>query len=116
MASAMDLFKMVRALTRQTELGNIRWTEESQGGDYLWTGTSASVELEAVDLDYSFPIKFSVYDGSGILYGRWVTHAETELGEGKAWDDEVRKLWAVVHKVRDPVSDILKDLEALPPF
>ncbi len=116
MATAEQLIAMLRGLVTQTELGNVKWQERGGGGTYRWTGSTASVGLEAVDGDGMFPIRLSIYDANGRRVHSWVTEETTEDGGARMWDDLVRRLWDLVHNARDPVISILKDLDALPPF
>jgi len=112
MAEAGHVFKMLCSLATHTELGHIRWEEESPGGCYVWEGSEASVVLESVDRDDDYPIRFRVVDRDLRSVGPWVTDVLSETNE-KEWDDQVRKLWSLVHGRPGPIASLLKDLDGL---
>lgn len=114
MATGAQLFSMIRSLITQTELGNVRW-DEIEPYVHRFVGSGSAAQIESVDRDGDFPLRFSVLNSDGSRFKSWITDFRTSGDGGRQWDDQVRKLWHLVSQ-KDPVVTLLEDLENLPPF
>lgn len=109
-------FKLVRELAQHTRLGNVKWDEVDQPNAFIWSAGESAVLIRSLNGTREYPVELSVWRiGEAEPVSSWITEAESPPGE-ESWDEHVREIWATVAGVTDPVTELLRELEDMPPF
>lgn len=127
MTDEAQIARFLDLLIQQTGYGNVTWTEQVEGNSYAYALNESLVQLEARDNDGYLPYVFTVFNGGRSVH-RWVCYGpdvsrgdpdDTPDDPAPEWIAErVRRLWEVLRQlfVTDPIAELLKDLEDMPPF
>lgn len=111
-----QIFTLLDKLIEQTRFGNATWIPTDSEYEYEFNGSAASVRITSIDSDGLYPIGIAILNQDGNRVRYWVVEGRSENPSEEAFDNRARALWELVVSQTDPVSSLIRDLDAMPPF